>query len=163
MKFKMRAREHYEVHNIKGENFETKYKGFNNTVNLWWENPYDLYYGFSFSPIFSGLKNKEDQSLGDEIDYFNIGLELKYFPKDYLPSVLENFYIRPGTGYSVLKPGNNVNDAKGYNLYLGLGYEYPFKHLGLALEVAYRYANLEDGVSVQSFTPSIGFHFYEKF
>lgn len=162
-KFKMRAREHYAVHRVKSDSLEGEYKGLSNTINLWWEKPYILYYGFALSPVLANFKDDETSPLGDKIDYYHLSFEVKYFPRNYLPEYLENIYIRPAVGMSLLKPDNSIEGAYGYNIYMGLGYEYPFKNFGLAFEMAYRYANLEDGIEVQSITPSIGFHFYEMF
>ena len=160
MKFKVRAREHFDTHKIDINGTETTYKGLSNTINLWWEMPYELYYGFYFNPVFASAEEDEANSpLGEEVDYFHVGFEAKYF----IHKVVQNVYVRPGVGYSILKPDNAVDDAKGYNLYLGVGYEYPFENFGLALEMAYRYADLSDDVTVGSLTPSIGFHFYEMF
>lgn len=150
--FKMRAREHYEVHTIDNQ----KFKGLSNTINLGWEKPYEYYYAFSISPIISGLKSKDIGPLGEKIRFLNFGFELKYF-------VLDKFFVRPAVGYSLLKSYGSLDDLKGYFLYTGIGYEYPFKKFGLAIELAYRYANLSENIEVHSITPSIGFHFYEKF
>ncbi len=158
-KFKVRAREHFETHTIDSNGTEAEYKGLSNTLNFWWEKPYDISYGFSLSPVLSNLKAQDQELFGEDITFWNIGFELKYH---FLKSN-KSFFIRPGIGYSLLKPGNNVKDASGYFLYAGVGYEIPFKNFGLALEMAVRRANLSDDISVNSFTPSIGFHFYEMF
>ncbi len=157
--FKVRAREHFEIHTIDVSGTEVEYKGFSNTLNFWWEKPYDISYGFSFSPVISNLEAQGQELLGEDITYWNIGFELKYhFLKSH-----KSFFVRPGIGYSLLKPGNSIEDASGYFLYAGIGYEIPFKNFGLALELAVRHSKLSDDITVKSFTPSIGFHFYEVF
>ena len=157
-KIKIRAREHYELLKIKTDNTEDKYKGLSNTVNIWWEKPYDISYGISFSPIFSGLREEDDNStFGKKIQTINAGLELKYFPK----VLIRNLYVRPGITYTVLKPDNQIRNLSGYSAYLGLGYEIEFKKFGLALEAAYRYSDLENNTTIETITPSIGFHFYK--
>lgn len=158
-KFKVRAREHFESHSIKLGNNNYKYKGLSNTLNFWWEQPYSLSYGFSLSPILSNLKTSDPSPLGKKVTYWNLGFELKY----HFYEKNKSFFIRPGIGYSILKPDSIFEDAKGYFLYSGLGYEIPFEKFGLALEFAYRYSKLSKSIEISSITPSIGFHFYENF
>ena len=158
-KFKVRAREHFEIHTIDVNGIETKYKGLSNTLNFWWEKPYDISYGFSLSPVFSNLEAQDSPILGNDITFWNIGFELKY----HFLSANKSIFVRPGIGYSLLKPDNSVEDASGYFLYTGIGYEIPFKSFGLALEFGVRYSDLSDNITVESITPSIGFHFYDMF
>lgn len=154
--FKIRAREHFETHKFSSASIDTTYRGLSNTINLWWEKPYDISYGFSVSPILSGIRNKEVSApFGEEIILVNYGFEMKYF----LKSLLSQLYVRPGITYAELS-GDQTFTKSGHSLYLGLGYEYPFERFGLAFEVAHRYTELTEGITVNSFTPSIGFHFY---
>lgn len=158
MNFKVRAREHFETHKISAPGVDTTYKGLSNTLNFWWENPYDIYYGFSVSPVLASLKSQDSTNpMGEKVDFINVGFELKYFFKDILSQV----FVRPGVTYSHLKPKNHISSKSGYALYLGIGYEYPFDMFGLAVEYGYRYAELSDDYKVESVTPSIGFHFYK--
>ena len=160
MKFKVRAREHVETHKIDINGAETTYKGLSNTINLWWEMPYELYYGFYISPVFSSLEEDESGSpLGEEIHLFSAGFAGKYF----VHKLIQNTYLRLEIGYSELRPDNSVDDATGVSYLIGYGYEFPLEMFGLALEAAYRYSDLSDNTTVKSFTPSIGFHFYEVF
>lgn len=157
-KFKIRAREHFESHKIKTDDFTTTYTGLNNTINLWWEDPYKLSYGFAISPVISGLTPKDDDDLGDRIILPMIGFEVKYFPWEQF----KKFYVRPGLGYIELRPDNSYQDHYGYYGYLGVGLEIPYNMFGLALEVAYRKSYFNDDVEMDSLTPSIGFHFYKS-
>lgn len=157
--FKARAREHVESHHIKGKNFSEKYLGLNNTVNLWWEKPYDQSIGFSISPIIAGLKTQnEDSALGSQITYINYGIEYKSF----LKQVSKEIFYRIGVGYSKLEPIKGSRHYEGNNYYLGLGQEIPINNFGLALEMAFRKAKLDDEITIESITPSIGFHFYKN-
>ena len=89
----------------------------------------------------------------------NIGLEFKYFPK-----ILSDFiFLRPGAGYSKLRVDQgDKKEFYGQYAYLGLGYEIPKDDFGLALEMAYRYADYQEAIYIKTITPSIGFHFYKK-
>ena len=156
---KLRAREHYEILTIKDDVNTAKYAGLSNTVNLWFERPYDMSFGLSFSPVFSGLKSKDSSSVfGSEVQTYNIGFELKKFHKP----LFRHAYIRPGLSYSILRPDSNLENLDGVSLYLGLGYEFAFNKFGLALEVAYRGTWLENSTRIQAITPSLGFHFYKN-
>lgn len=158
---KMRAREHYEVHELHTSNSLEVYSGLTNTINIWFEKPYDTYFGLSFSPILAGINATEENALyGDKITQQNIGFEFKKFPKTLFPS---NYYYRFGLGYSKLETtSGDIENFYGHYTYLGLGKEIPFKNFGLALEVAYRYSNYNNGLFVKTITPSIGFHFYKN-
>ncbi len=159
--FKVRAREHFERHEIHTKDSLDLYQGLTNTINLWWEKPYDTYFGFSFSPVLASIKEIEsDGAYGDKITQQNIGLEYKKFPK----LISEYFYFRLGLGYSRLE--TNQGDVKNYfgNYgYIGLGREIPIKNFGLALEMAYRYSDYNRGLYIKTITPSVGFHFYKDF
>jgi len=155
----MRAREHYEILKIKTNTSEDEYKGFNNTINVWWEEPYHYSFGLSFSPVISTLKEKDPNStFGRKIQTINAGLELKYFPK----ILLRNLYLRPGLTYTILRPDNAISNRNGYSAYLGLGYEFKFNRFGLAIEAAYRHSELDTDTQIQTITPSVGFHFYKN-
>lgn len=155
--FKMRAREHYEVHEIYNKDKIDHYRGLTNTINLWWEKPYDTYFGLSFSPILASIKEvKEDSQYGEKITQQNIGLEFKKFLSSKL-------FYRLGLGHSNLETTKGAEkNFKGNYGYLGLGIEIPFDSHGLALELAYRYADYEKGIYIKTFTPSVGFHFYKS-
>lgn len=155
--FKIRAREHVESNTISYSGGETTYKGLTNTINLWWEKPYDISMGFSVSPIIAGIRADDyTKPFGDEVTIVNYGFELKYFG---LKKLLPQVYVRPGLTYSELTPDNGVTSS-GHAVYLGIGYEYPFEKFGLALEYAHRHSILSDGITINASTPSIGFHFY---
>lgn len=156
-KLKVRAREQYEVNKIKFGNNKVTSKGFSNTINVWLERPYDISYGLSFSPVLSNLENDSNSTLfGEKLKVHRIGFELKWFFQKIL-------YLRPGVHFVNLKPRGTLGDKSGYDLYLGLGMEYPFDMFGLAFEVGASHADLKDDTSITTIMPSIGFHFYKKF
>ena len=154
--FKFRAREHYEIHNITAGGQDYKFRGLSNTINAWFEKPYDFSIGLAFSPVLAGIKADETYAIGEKLTLYNVGIEAKYFPKllsDYL-------YGRGGVGYSHLE-NSGLGKQDGYNVYFGLGYEIPFKSFGIALEAAIRQVELNNDISDQIFTPSVGLHFYK--
>lgn len=161
LNFKVRAREHFTHHEVHSNNSLEVYKGLTNTINMWWEKPYEYSFGFSFMPVIAGLRaDDKDSPFGEKITHQNIGVEFKYFPK----IISDQFFIRPGLGYSRLE--TNRGDKKNYYgnfIYLGAGVEIPMDNFGLALEMAYRHSNYSHDIYIKSITPSIGFHFYEKF
>lgn len=158
-KFKVRAREHVETNRIFADGTETVYKGLTNTINFWWEKPYDISYGFSLQPVLANIRTNDSGTyLGERVTLINIGFELKYFPK----VLSANLYARPGIAFSRLS-SDNVRNLDGHSYYLGVGYEYPFEQLGVAVEMAYRYSKLSQDVEINSITPSIGFHMYKNF
>lgn len=156
---KMRAREHFEVHELHTAQSMDIYSGLTNTINIWFEEPYDTYFGLSFSPVIAGIKAKNDDPYGEKITQQNIGFEYKKFPQSLFT---KDFYYRLGIGYSKLETtSGGVKNYFGSYSYIGLGREIPFNNFGLALEMAYRYNDYNRGLYVKTITPSVGFHFYK--
>ena len=155
---KIRAREHYEIHKVKNKGLEGTYKGFSNTINVWYEKPFKYSLGLALSPLIATSKHsKGDDSLGSWIRVVNIGLEYKVFPHE----VLKNTFTRLGLGYGELQSDQGAKDLPGYNYYFGIGYEFPISDIGLALEYGYRYSKYKEDKIIQSLIPSIGVHFYK--
>ena len=155
---KMRAREHVTYHEIHSSSQIQIYKGLTNTINIWWEEPYEYSFGISFMPVLAGLRSaKDSNTFGDKVTHQNIGLEYKFYPK----IISDWLFLRPGLGYSMLETnGHNTKDYHGKFAYLGVGVEIPYDRLGMAIEMAARYSDYDD-IYMKSITPSIGFHFYK--
>ena len=155
---KMRAREHFDIHNIDRDGVKETYTGLSNTINVWYEKPFDIAYGFSFNPLIGSAR--KDQSmlpeLGGRVRFINIGAELKYF-------LVKGLFTRFGAGWSQLRSDGVLEISNGYNGYGGLGYEFLINDIGLALEAAYRHSTLQNDIVVGTFTPSLGVHFYNFF
>ena len=83
---KARAREHYEVHSIKQGDDKTVYRGFSNTMNVWYEEPYKYSIGLSFSPIFGSSRATDDNNkpYGDKVKLISTGIEYKVFLTKFL-------------------------------------------------------------------------------
>ena len=157
-KFKMRAREHYEFNQITTNGVSEDYNGFTNTLNFFWEEPYKYSFGLAVSPMLSAIEEDVlNSSLGEDVWILNVGVELKYFVQDFI----KNVYVRPGIYYTELRPDAPIADFKGVSIYAGLGYEHAFSKLGLALEVGYRYTDLNRDAEITSVVPSLGVHFYK--
>jgi len=158
-KIKMRAREHFEVHEVNTKAGMEMYRGLTNTINLWWEDPYNYSFGLAFTPVIASINEvKNSSSFGEKITQQNIGVEYKFF----LSSINKSLFSRLGFGYSKLEADSGPRDEYyGQFSYFGFGYEIPMNKFGLALEVAYRYADYNDDLYIKTITPSIGFHFYK--
>lgn len=157
--FKIRAREHFDSHNIEINGRRETYTGLSNTINIWYEEPYDISYGFAFNPVLGGASNDDNPfaELGENIRFIHAGFELKYF------FAMERLYTRLGLGWSQLRSDGPLKPSNGYHGYAGLGVEMPIGKVGVALEAAFRMTEVQNEVSAETFTPSIGFHFYEMF
>ena len=155
---KGRAREHYEVHSISNLDDTEIYRGLSNTFNLWYEVPYKYSLGLAVSPIIGSAQNNDDNnSYGEKVRLYSAGFELKYFPHP----LLRNTYLRIGSGYSQLRTETTPRISRGYNLYSGIGYEFRLSRAGIAVEMAYRYSRLNNDIVINTFTPSVGVHFYD--
>ena len=154
---KVRAREHIEVHTVDRNEQKAVYRGLSNTINIWYEKPYEYSFGLAFGPLLGSAKALDSEIFGSEFTLYSINFEYKVFPS----RLLMNTYTRLGLGYSQFRPENDLGIQEGANFYTGLGYEFAFDSFGLALELAYRHTELSAGISVDSFTPSLGLHFYK--
>jgi len=156
---KVRAREHIDFHNVDINGGDsTSYSGLSNTINIWWEKPGVYSVGLAFNPIFGSAKPDDDASdqLGDKIKLITLGIEGKYYHR----YVSKNLFSRIGVGGTRLDSNGEIGDVDGYHAYMGIGWEFDIKGVGLALEMAFRHSGLEQNIVVNSVTPSIGVHFY---
>ena len=153
---KMRAREHFDTHQITiGDTTET-YRGLSNTINLWVEEPFKYSYGFYLNPVIGSAHQDESdlREIGTRLTFVHAGVEAKSF------LLLETLFGRLGMGWSQLLSNGPLEASNGYNVYAGLGVEFKIGEVGVALEAAYRLTRLQNEIEATSFTPSIGFHFY---
>lgn len=156
--FRLRAREHYEIHKIKNKIVNEEYRGFTNTINLFYEKPYQYSFGISYSPVFANFRSKHSgQFFGSKIEQQNIGFELKYFMTETIP----HLFTRLGMGRTEFKGLGSFNKTvDGGFSFVALGYEIPFDMLGLAVEYGFRKASYDDSIDIDTKSISIGFHFY---
>ena len=161
--WRMRAREHYEIHNIEyNEKIAAEYIGFSNTINIWYEKPLEWSFGLAGGPALGSSKKAQDNllnELGDTVQLFSVGLEFKYFLMKSLPGL----YTRLGTGWNHLKTKGTIETSVGWHLYTGLGWELPLKYFSIVPEIAMRNTYLNNRIIIISFTPSIGVHFHNLF
>ena len=154
--WKFRAREHYEIHNISVGTQNLDYSGFSNTINFWYEKPFDYSLGIALGPLFISSKISDSSSnilLGNSLKLYSVNVEYKRF-------LVKGLFVRPALGWSILDSNGNIESSSGINLYAGAGYEFLIHKVGLAFELAVRQSYLSNDIRVSSFTPSIGIHFY---
>lgn len=159
--WKFRAREHYEIHKVKTLSSSQEFKGFSNTINLWYEEPFKYSLGLGLGPIIGSAKpdeGMETNQLGSKLRLYVVNIEFKFFPID----VLKGLFSRLGAGWTQLESNGTLGNKTGYNGYIGVGYEFwVSKRFTIALEYALRKSELKDDVTVDTTTPSIGVHFYK--
>lgn len=152
LNLKMRAREHFESHTIDlSSGAEAKFSGFSNTINIWHEVPYKYSFGLSVSPVIGKLTAKDDESetlFEEKVNFKAYGFEGKYYPLG------NSIYLRHGV-YA-----HEFDELTGWGALTTLGYEYPFKKFGLALEGGQRWYSLGEEKG-QALNIAIGFHFYK--
>jgi len=156
---KVRAREHFDFHNINFDgDSDTSYRGLSNTINVWWEKPRIYSIGLAFNPVIgsANARGDYDARLSNKIKLITVGMEGKYYHRYITP----NLFSRFGAGYTRLDTNGPAGNADGYHAYIGAGWEFDVKGVGIALEMAFRQSRLEQGIVVNSVTPSIGVHFY---
>ena len=155
---KVRAREHFDEVKLifpdVGE--EITASGIGPNINIWYEDPYHFYFGLSYSWMI--LRNDEVSSLGigSAVEIANTGVEVKYFPLSE-----GGLFFRLGGSAAQLYTKSTLGMLTGVDKYYGIGWEVPTlnKKLGVAFEAAWRRIDF-DQIQVETYSPSIGFHFY---
>lgn len=156
---KIRAREHFDTVwvNHKNLNSTYSYKGIGPNINIWLENPYEFSIGFSYSVLFiNNGKESEIPYIGSDMDLTKYGVESKI----YFDPGKGGAFTRIGISHNVLNTKGTAGNISGSGGYLGLGWEIKFSKIGLALELAGRRIEFEKNIQVDTFSPSIGVHFY---
>ena len=158
--FRLRAREHFEWLSARyGPVNETQgYFGLTNTLNAWYEEPFRYAFGLAFGPLLGSARSRGTAPAGtaSKIRLWNVGLEGKYFFRQ----VQAGLFGRAGLTANLLDTRGALGTLLGGGYYLGLGWEWQVRKMGIAPEIAFRHVILEKNSRVLAFTPSIGFHFY---
>jgi hypothetical protein len=158
MAIKPRLREHFDHHTISTAGQEFSYSGLSNTINLWYEKPFEYAIGLAINPVLGNTKYKDglQSVLGEKITLRLIGIEAKHFPV----KLIEHGFYRVGLFYTELQTDTAFGDLSGWSFLIGVGHEFKIWKMGIAPEFAIRRSFLANSTSVLSITPSIGFHFY---
>ena len=157
--FKMRAREHFDTVWIYPPSGAQTYvfNGIGPNINIWLENPYHFSFGLSYSVMFINNYPVTDViEFGKNMNITKIGLESKYY---FYPGE-GGLFGRVGVSNNSLNTKSTEGSLNGLGGYLGLGWEIKFSKIGLALEVAGRRMEFDNSLRIDSYSPSIGVHFY---
>lgn len=157
--FNFRFREHYDYSSIEYAGSSNYYKGFSNTFNLWYEEPFKLSYGLAAGSLFSFSTTDENvlNGLSKTIRFYFIGAEAKYFPYESVP----NLFTRIGLYWDVVDTKSNIGKLNGWSYYAGIGWEtLSWKILGLAPEIGIKQGDAQ-GIFHTSIQISFGIHFYD--
>ena len=156
---KIRAREHFDTVWIHQKNLDDTYSygGIGPNINIWLEDPYRFSIGLSYSVLFiNNSKETELPDFGSNMDLTKYGIEGKI----YFNPGEGGMFTRIGVSHDVLNTKGSAGTINGLGRYLGLGWEIKFSKIGLALEVAGRRIELEKNIRIDTYSPSIGVHFY---
>ena len=95
---KVRAREHFDFHDVAFDGGSSAYAGLSNTINVWWEKPRIYSIGLAFNPVIGSARASGDYDarLGNKIKLIMLGVEGKYYHRDIAPSL----FSRLGLGYT---------------------------------------------------------------
>ena len=153
-----RAREHYETMAVKTSGGTGTYQGFTNTIGIGYEVPFRYQFALAGSPLLATLHtDSPPNDLVATIRLVHLGFEVKAFAAAEFPPV----FVRLGV-YDVRMLASGTEETwHGLSRLLGLGYEFRIGSIGLALECAWRTADLSHGVRVTGTAPAIGVHFYD--
>ena len=150
-KWKLRAREHFDTATVNYDQSIDKEttSGVGPTINFWLEEPYETAFDFE--------RESDSIGRGQRMELSKLGLEGKHglFQGD------GGLFFRWGLSKNLLKTKGALGELNGKGGYLGVGWEFPFKILGLAFEIAQRQIHFENNLSIETSSPSIGVHFYK--
>ena len=90
-------------------------------------------------------------------ELWKLGIEGKHDPLQ----VNGGLFLRWGISKNLLKTKGSLGELKGNGGYLGIGWEFPFEILELAVEIAQRQISLENNLIIKTSSPSIGMNFYK--
>jgi len=137
------------------------YFGSSNTVNVWFERPFDYSVGFAFSPIFGSSRSRGNVPAGTNasVKLYTIGLEAKYF---FLQkrTKWKGTFGRLGLAGNILDVRGSVGVNGGFSYYLGFGYEFKLWKTGVAPEIAFRHVFLDGSTRILSISVSLAVHLY---
>ena len=159
-KWKLRAREHFDTATVNYDQSIDKEttSGIGPTINFWLEEPYENAFGLALGLMYIDFE-RESPSLGrgQRMELWKLGLEGKHDPFQGDGGL----FFRWGLSKNLLKTKGALGELNGKGGYLGVGWEFPFKILGLAFEIAQRQIHFENNLSIETSSPSIGVHFYK--
>ena len=159
-KWKLRAREHFDTASINyGHSIDKETTpGIGPTINFWFEEPYENAFGFALGLMYINYARESIRiGRGQRMELWKLGLEGKHDPFQGNGGL----FFRWGLSKNLLKTKGALGHLNGKGGYLGVGWEFPFKILGLAFEIAKRQVRLENNLSIETSSPSIGVHFYK--
>ena len=158
--WRLRAREHFDTATVNYGNLMDKEttSGIGPTINFWWEEKYKNSFGLALSLMYIDYaRDSESLGRGHQMELWKLGVEGKHDPLEGEGGL----FFRWGISKNKLKTKGSLGELKGNGGYLGIGWEFPFEILGLAIEIAQRQIRLENNLSIVTLSPSIGVHFYK--
>lgn len=158
---RFRAREHFEVQEFKMGSVRETYKGATNTLNVWYERPFNFSVGLAAGPILGASRANDSDfqpQMGDKVILRWQGLEGKYFPWGESLKV----FVRGGVYAHQLTTNGDLGRLTGWGSLAGVGIEIPIGVVSIAPEFSVRQISLSDNVSAFILSPAIGFHFYPE-
>lgn len=154
----LRARENYEA--VKISDSQQNFSGLSTTINLGFEEPFKYFYGVGIQPGLGNFEEKQDLqsfNLGKEIRVYQIGSDIKYFPKEGSLGFVRNTLF-----YALVSTKTSVDNIGGYGASISAGWEFWLYDLfSLAPEVGYKYTRLRTDENLNTIFISIGVHFYK--
>ncbi len=158
--WKLRAREHFDTATVNYDQSIDKEttSGIGPTINFWREEPYENSFGLALGLMYIDFERESPSfGRGQRMELWKLGLEGKHDPFQGDGGL----FFRWGLSKNILKTKGTLGELNGKGGYLGVGWEFPFKILGLAFEIAKRQIRFENNLSIGTSSPSIGVHFYK--
>ena len=148
-------REHYEYHQMRFQDQDLLYRGFSNTFNFWYEEPFDFAVGLAGGSVLSAPTRSPSSPplLGERIKFNFLGVEAKAFQGS-------NLFTRIGLYWNEIQSSSPHGNLYGWSYYAGLGGEFLIlEKLSLAPEIGLRQGQT-DNLFFTSLSLALGIHFY---
>ena len=156
LNLKPRAREYYEFIDLKRDGFKKDYQGFSNIINYWHEVPRDYAAGLAMGSIQSPYKQVDDELPTND---FRATFRTYTLGGEYKKWFYEYPFLRAGVYANYFQAGS-ADPEYGYSFYVGAGWEFDIKGVGLALEVGHKAGFYGSEWELSSNMIALGVHFY---
>ena len=158
LNLKPRAREYYEFIELSRDGDKKAYQGFSNIINYWHEVPRDYAAGLAVGSISSPYKETDSDKPNDAFRAtfrtFTLGTEYKKWFNDHP-------FLRGGVYLNRFQAGSATPEL-GYSFYVGAGWEFDVKGVGVALEVGHKAGFFGPRWKMSSNMIALGVHFYKQ-
>ena len=158
LNMKPRAREYYEFIELSRDGHKKAYQGFSNIINYWHEVPRDYAAGLAVGSISSPYKETDSEK---PTDAFRASFRTYTLGTEYKKWFNKHPFLRGGIYLNHFQAGS-ADPELGYSFYVGGGWEFDVKGVGVAIEVGHKAGFFGPRWKMSSNMIALGVHFYKQ-